>query len=405
MNLKTLKTVCIHFLAFVINTKLSTSTLAFQKVSEFLLATNYQISVINYDCDVDFVENVVLKQVKSRNVPYKVEHFKQNLKKAEIKTSAVLMFSSVKSLTKFNKNVFLSNFSPNPQFFVFCRNASFNEISSLKEDEILQFEYFLVDEENSIKLLTFEWFTSTKCNVTQLVQINEFNKTRNLWKNANFKVRKFHTFYGCKVVVSMVPQIPAFIVTLTDEKKLSFSGFNYEIVKEFAEIMNFTLFIDIFKLNSTAYQPYDVLIQLSSSSIVYKFLKIRPVMSTLPYMTRRDFIAVPPGESFNCYEKLLLPFDTATWALIVLVFFVAFGTTFIVAFMKNPVKFFVFGKNVTMPATNILRIFFGISQVSMPGRNFSRFLAMLFILYCLIIRTAWQSKMFEFMNKVKYVLF
>lgn len=60
---------------------------------------------------------------------------------------------------------------------------------------------------------------------------------------------------------------------------------------------------------------------------------------------------------------------------------------------------FVFGVNVNTPSLNVARIFFGISQVRMPGRNFARFLTMMFILYSMIIRTAWQAKMFEFMQK------
>lgn len=44
-------------------------------------------------------------------------------------------------------------------------------------------------------------------------------------------------------------------------------------------------------------------------------------------------------------------------------------------------------------------VFFGIGMTQLPGRNFARFLLMLYILFCLVIRTAYQGKQFEFLQK------
>jgi hypothetical protein len=50
------------------------------------------------------------------------------------------------------------------------------------------------------------------------------------------------------------------------------------------------------------------------------------------------------------------------------------------------------------PAYNALGIFFGISQLQLPRESFSRFILLLFIWFCLIFRTCYQSMMFEFMT-------
>jgi hypothetical protein len=50
------------------------------------------------------------------------------------------------------------------------------------------------------------------------------------------------------------------------------------------------------------------------------------------------------------------------------------------------------------PAFNAVGIFFGIGQTQLPRKNFSRIILMLFIWFCLIFRTCWQSMMFEFMT-------
>jgi hypothetical protein len=45
-----------------------------------------------------------------------------------------------------------------------------------------------------------------------------------------------------------------------------------------------------------------------------------------------------------------------------------------------------------------MQIFFGFGSIQTPGRNFARFLLMIFTIFCLIIRTAHQGKMFEFIT-------
>lgn len=51
--------------------------------------------------------------------------------------------------------------------------------------------------------------------------------------------------------------------------------------------------------------------------------------------------------------------------------------------------------SIFLPSRNIS---FGFAQTILPGRNFARFILMLFILFNLIMRAAYQGKQFEFMG-------
>jgi hypothetical protein len=117
------------------------------------------------------------------------------------------------------------------------------------------------------------------------------------------------------------------------------------------------------------------------------------------YYSSGDYYAVPIGALYSRYEKLQFPFDETTWKMIFIVFVIAFVTIFVVNLMTVKIRNIVIGENVNTPSLNIAVNFFGLGQIVLPRRNFARFLVMVFILYCLIIRTAWQSKMFEFMQK------
>jgi hypothetical protein len=58
----------------------------------------------------------------------------------------------------------------------------------------------------------------------------------------------------------------------------------------------------------------------------------------------------------------------------------------------------VFGEGVRMPSYNVAGTFFGIGQMRLPTANFPRFILMLFILFCLIFRTAYQGVFYEMMT-------
>jgi hypothetical protein len=109
--------------------------------------------------------------------------------------------------------------------------------------------------------------------------------------------------------------------------------------------------------------------------------------------------AVTKGLSYTPMEKLLLPFDLETWIMILITFAIGFLTIFIIYRCNRFVQRFVFGTFVQDPSLYLTSIFFGIGVTRLPGRNFARYLMMIFTLYCLIIRTTYQGKMFEFLNK------
>lgn len=65
--------------------------------------------------------------------------------------------------------------------------------------------------------------------------------------------------------------------------------------------------------------------------------------------------------------------------------------------LKN-VRNFVFGRNVKTPGMNMLAAVFGLQQIILPTRNFARFILMMFLLFCLVIRNAYQGALYIFLQ-------
>ena len=95
-------------------------------------------------------------------------------------------------------------------------------------------------------------------------------------------------------------------------------------------------------------------------------------------------------------EKLILPFDYETWMGICITFISC--CVVLTIFNRLPRKFkkMLYGNSGGTKAFDTFQTFFGISHVEIPKGNFARIVMICFTFYCLVIRTAYQGKLFEF---------
>lgn len=93
---------------------------------------------------------------------------------------------------------------------------------------------------------------------------------------------------------------------------------------------------------------------------------------------------------------MLLPFDTETWIGLLGIFMSGIAVISIISQSPQRIKDVVFGRNIGIPSLNFFLAFFGESQKRSPDGNFARIIWIFFIFYCLVIRTCYQGKLFEF---------
>jgi hypothetical protein len=110
-------------------------------------------------------------------------------------------------------------------------------------------------------------------------------------------------------------------------------------------------------------------------------------------------IVITPGELYTSYEKILMPFDDMTWLFLIITLFSAFLIIFFVKQLPKSIQNIIFGVNVHHPTYNVVGIFFGMGLHSQSTHNFGRIIMIVFVFFCLIIRTAYQGVQFEMMSK------
>lgn len=104
---------------------------------------------------------------------------------------------------------------------------------------------------------------------------------------------------------------------------------------------------------------------------------------------------VPFGNPLTQLEKFLSPFDSTTWFMILTTLTVSFIGIKVVSFTSRRLKDLCFGNQIGSPTMNFLNVFLCGGQARTPRTSNARFIFLNFMIWCLIIRTCFQSLMYR----------
>jgi hypothetical protein len=234
--------------------------------------------------------------------------------------------------------------------------------------------------------------------------INSFNKHSQNWTKELNTYQKFRNFHNCKLFTGVMLELPThfYIDKITGQT----TGLMIDIFIAMAQYAHFDPWIktvspDI-QIRPDKSVPSEY-IRHEQHKKIHVLLETRTTIDSIYHvsMTFAEsslIFLITPGEPYTVGEKLFLPFDDDTWTWLAL----TFGVTFFVIFVFNklPQKYqdLIYGEGIKTPTLNIVFIFFGLGQMKVPEKSYPRFLLLSFIVFCLIFRTCYQSKLFEFMT-------
>jgi hypothetical protein len=357
---------------------------------------NGEVLIMNYDCKWSDVDKILLKE---SGIVYNFQKLNRTKEFIFLRESAIIAFSSVSAYREFKMKAFLRTELPkNLQFYTYIsgtesylhlQDVLFSLIKKRTTDLTYhinffsEYEYIITDDKKTVLLLGSTHLQG--CLNVRIDPINIFHKNNLSWEQNYFELKKEWNLNGCKMHVSVDRKWPASDYLNNGS---TFVGFNVDIIRAVTKSLNISLKLLPDYAKYSRLQLWSGPLESNSNYHV-----------TSPYFYNYFYIFIPPGAEYDGYEKLLLPFDLYVWILLILTCSLSLGTICVVNRASEAVRDFVFGRNVHDPTLNLARIFFGLGQNILPGRNFARFITMMFIIFSLIIRTAWQGKMFEFMQR------
>jgi hypothetical protein len=326
----------------------------------------------------------------------------ENLWNHKINISAVVLMKDATSSTNLRDQASLGNLFPVNFFFLFYFGQEIGD-SDFENQRVkrqmlyeghndpLAFAYYLfkIKDKDEMELLTLELFTHINCDVPQPKYVDTYRNFS--WENNLAISERFRNFNKCLIsFLIRTDHIEAY-----EDFEGKIQGSFVEIDRILAQKGNFTpeiSFCDPDATANTCHENFHVIQSIKMHSDM-----IKPgYQVTVAFWQRIYIFLITPGERYSQWEKIVLPFDLQTWIYSLTVFAAAFVTTFFVNRMSENVRNLFLGSSSQYPAYNILGTFFGISQTRAPDGNFARMILMIFILFCLIIRTAYQGEILHF---------
>jgi hypothetical protein len=356
--------IVIHFTSFA-NTRTAESLVPYaikSLVNEYFANNVHEIEIINFGVRYGQGEETIEKIMRLGNqrMPMKVTRdIRKQLELDEYKlnTSSVLLFDSPENFNQTQHRIVFQhgNIISYPHL-VHIHNAEMEDI------QVVAYKNFTIDKTNflthetlhSIQLTTSFMFTPEACYKNQFKVINRFTRGQKRWENSNFYKEKYMNLYKCEV------EFPDDnVIALTHE-------------------LNFTTK----RINIS-----DILLN-ETFSFYLKYLSVTSAYEFTSYMIHIESrkIVVPPGEVYDDYEKVFLPFDNATWISIAVTIGVAILTILLVALKSPEIQEVIFGRNNRSPLMNFISILLNGDQPRTMMENAPRIFLLVFLFWSMIFR-------------------
>jgi len=243
---------------------------------------------------------------------------------------------------------------------------------------------FVIDSEENewIHLTKLQYFYPGICRSVWWSEINSFSVSQLRWMNETFFTKDIKNFNNCPMNVGRAVTYERLTGIRIYEK-----FFSKQLLRSLEKSLNFTIVSDNLE------HEIDFTIWL-----FYYIGKGRYEISRRFAFPTTKFI-IAKGDIESPFNKFIKPFDKETWICIACSMIIGLLTIRIVSRFRRQVQNFVFGRDVTTPTLNMWLIFNGIGMITLPSRNFARFTLMLYIIFCLIVRTGYQGMLYEYLQQ------
>lgn len=265
----------------------------------------------------------------------------------------------------------------------------------------------LCQTNDTITIKTFMPFQAHSCGNTTPITVN-YGDVKLM---TNLYPEKVKNLRGCPIKLVTFFYPPITMRDTLEDGSFRYYGSEMDLVFGLADALNFTVNMTYFSQsgsmgllleNGTATgllkQTVDGEMDMLMGFYYLTLLRTQHMSFSQSHYSIPLIIMIPLGEPLSAFEKLFRPFQNIVWVFLL----VTFGCGFIVIFIINcndkKVQDFIYGKDIRNPYLNMINHFVGGSQPRLPKTNFARSLLMMFMLFCLVQRSIYQSSLYLFLQ-------
>lgn len=123
---------------------------------------------------------------------------------------------------------------------------------------------------------------------------------------------------------------------------------------------------------------------------------------TNPYYYTPIIFALALPRPFTSIEQLFFPFKYIIWSCIAAMFCIGLVVIVFLKYAANSKKTeFVVGKRNQTPFMNMINSSLGGGIQTAPKRNFARYILMVWMMGCVVLRNSYQGSLFKFLQTPK----
>lgn len=343
-----------------------------------------------------------------------------NYSSIKLKSCNVLMITSFDDFMKIYKIITPQLFNYRQHFLIVIVTSEHANASNIEIIFQLLWKKFIFnvnivtindDLKCFMSVTTFYPFRANACNNTTPIVVNKFENGKFEKSLEHFSKDKLKDLHQCpvRVVTGFGSEPFIYVRKIANGTKLfELSGRDVTFMDELSKILNFRaeyIVLDdkgyLFE-NGSADGLFKLLMNGSAELAVCDLwiTKIRMKffdMST-PYISEDLIFVIPPPASFSSIENLIYPLTPCVWIALLSFISTAYFIIFLIQFQSNEIRDIFIGNEIKNPYLNVFIVLLGNVQHKLPKKNFSRFIFTMFLLFSLIIRTAYQGSMYQFIQ-------
>lgn len=259
-----------------------------------------------------------------------------------------------------------------------------------------------------LEVRSFMPFSRISCHDTSPVLINEYRNGNFLNGTLNFFPEKMNNLHGCLVRMAIASNSEPYIMIQQEPNgSLQLYGREKRFLDVLEESLNFRLsftYIGEETYDHMSTGPLRAVLDrhadMSANNWWLKSSRLKFLDATTTYTNDHIVLLVPPGKALTAFEKLLYPFSSGVWMMILMCF--AMGLVIIVPILRfgsGNVKSLVFESKIKYPILNMFSAFIGSPQNALPVKSCARLLLMTFMMYSIVMRTLYQGSYYKFMKE------
>lgn len=263
---------------------------------------------------------------------------------------------------------------------------------------------------------TYFPFTQFHCEAVVPVILNYYLTSGFLYADSEFFPVKMAKLFGCPLLLAAYHLVPFMLLTQRTDGSYFLDGIEGITMRVLAQRMNFTPIVMVpphgvgrgaLYKNGTATGALRMVLEhevnLTIGAIAFTGDRFAVMSPTFPYFQSATCMAVPKGRHYTAFEKLFLPFNTIIWVGTVALF-VGAAVMFALLRLAGEARLqFVVGQHNRTPFVNMAAVFLGNALTdAMPVRNFARYVLMVWMLACIVLRNAYQGALFHHLQVPKF---